>query len=107
MDLQNGLWWLSIATECAALASLLLRGTAPSYPRFVMYLAFGVARGIALHFAGDPNRSRAYAIAWMITEPVLLAFLVLTTTEIVGKIPDYYRGFGNFGRKKLRRLLDL
>jgi hypothetical protein len=107
MDLQQGLWWLSIGTESAALASLLLRRIAASYRWFATYLAFGVARDIALHFAGDPNRSRNYATAWMITEPILLTLLVLTTREIVGKVPGHYRGFGSFGRQKLRRLLDI
>lgn len=107
MDLQHGLWWLSIGTECAALASLLLRRTAPSYRWFAAYLAFGAARDIALHFAGNPNRSTTYAIAWMTTEPILLTLLVLTTSEIVGKVPGHYRGFGSFGRHKLRRLLDI
>src|SRR5260370_576707 len=107
MDLQQGLWWLSIGTGCATLAALLFRGIAPSYRWFAIYLSFSGVRGIALHFAGDPNRSRTYAIGWMITEPVLLALLVFTTSEIVSKVPSYYHRFGSFGQQKLRRLLDI
>jgi len=107
MDLQHSLWWLSIGTECAALASLLLRRIVAPYRWFATYLGFGVARDIALHFAGDPNTKKTYTIAWMITEPILLTLLVLTTSEIVGKVPEHYRGFGSFGRQKLRRLLDI
>jgi hypothetical protein len=106
MDLQQTLWWLSIGTECAALASLFLRRITLPYRWFAAYLAFGAARDIALHFAGAPNRT-AYAIAWMMTEPILLTLLVLTTSEIVGKVPGHYRAFGAFGRQKLRRLLDI
>lgn len=104
MDL---LWWLSIGTECAALASLLIRRIAPFYRWFASYLAFGVVRGIGLHFAGDPAKSHNYAAGWMITEPLLLLLLILTTTEIVAKVPGYYRAFGSFGRQSLRRLLDI
>lgn len=107
MDLEQSLWWLSILTECAALSMLLARGIARSYRWFAFYLAFGVIRGIGLHFAGNPNRSSAYAISWMVSEPILLALLVLTTSELVAKIPGHYRGFGAFGRQRLRRLLDI
>jgi len=107
MDLQQSLWWLSIGTECAALASLVLRRIVPPYRWFASYLAFGAALGVGLHFAGDPNTKRTYATAWMVTEPILLLLLVLTTAEIVGKVPEHYRGFGSFGRQKLRRLLDI
>lgn len=106
MHFQQGLWWLSIVTECAALASLLVRRIAPLYRWFALYLAFGAARDIALHCAGDPNESEIYAITWMSTEPLLLVLLIFTTIEIVGKVPREYRGFGSFGREKLRRLLD-
>lgn len=106
MDLQHSLWWLSIAAECAALLSLLLRGTARSYPWFTAYLAFGVSRDVGLHFAGDPYRSRTYALSWMITAPVVLFLLVMTAAEIIGKVPSHYQRFGGFGRQRLRRLLD-
>ena len=107
MDLQHGLWWLSIATEGAAFTSLVLRRITGRYRWFAAYLAFGVVRGISLHFAGNPNHSGRYAISWMITEPILLALLVLTTLEIVGKVPEHYQRFGSFGRRKLRHLLHI
>src|SRR5690348_12919111 len=101
MDLQQLLWWTSIGAECVALTSLLLRRLAPHYRWFAAYLAFGAARGIGLNFAGNPHGSKTYAISWTITEPLLLILLILTTVEIVGKVPSHYRGFGSFGRQKL------
>lgn len=106
MDLQQGLWWLSIVTEFAALSSLLVRRIAALYRWFAAYLAFGLFRDLTLHFVGAPKQ-KTYAIVWMITEPVSLLFLVLATAEIVGKVPGHYRGFGSFGKQKLRRLLDI
>jgi hypothetical protein len=106
MDLEQSLWWVSIGTECTALASLLLRRVGGRYRWFTSYLACLATIGVALHLAGAPNRT-SYAVAWMITEPILLTLLVLSTAEIVGKIPEHYRGFGAFGRQKLRRLLDV
>jgi hypothetical protein len=107
MDIQHVFWWLSIGCECAILACLILRKLAHSYVAFTSYLAFGAGRGIALNFAGSPSSSKTYAVSWMITEPVLLALLIWSTIEIVGKIPVHYAGFGSFGQQKLRRLLDV
>src|ERR1051325_10501064 len=107
MDLHQALWWLSIASECAALASILLRRIARPYVWFALYLAFGAVRGIGLHFAGNFSGNRSYAIAWIITDPILLVLLVLATLEVVGKVPSHYRGFGSFGKQKLRRLLEI
>lgn len=106
MDLGHGLWWLSIVAEGAALASILVRGMAQPYRWFTFYLTFGVARDVTLNFCGDPSQSDAYALAWMTSEPFSLALLFLATHEMVGKVPGHYRGFGNFGRQRLRRLLD-
>lgn len=105
MDLQQTLWWVSIVAECGVLASLLWRQIATLYRWFVCYLAYGIARDVLLHFAGAPKR-RSYAIAWMITDAILLVLLIMATLEIVGKVPGHYRRFGNFGKQKLRRLLD-
>src|SRR5579885_70608 len=107
MDLQQTLWWDSIGAECAAFVSLLRRQLASRYRCFSAYLLLAVARGVTLHFMGNPRGSRAYAFTWMLSEPLLLLLLVLTTIEIVGKVPEHYRGFGVFGRNKLRRLLDI
>lgn len=107
MDLGHGLWWLSIVAEGAALASILARGLAQSYRWFTFYLTFGIVRDVTLNFCGDPSLSDAYALAWMASEPFSLALLFLATNEIVGKVPGHYRGFGNFGQKRLRYLLDL
>ncbi|HZP64048.1 MAG TPA: hypothetical protein VFB28_11580, partial [Terriglobales bacterium] len=105
MDLQRDLWWCSIIAEAGAFAVLALRRLASSYAWFSAYLAFNALLGVGLQVAAAPN-TRSYAIAWMATIPILLATLVAATLEIVRKIPRHYRGFGSFGRRRLRLLLQ-
>ena len=105
MDLQRDLWWCSIIAEAGAFAALALRGIAWSYPWFAAYLGINTLLGVGLQVAAAPN-TRAYAIAWMATIPILLGTLVAATLEIVRKIPYHYRGFGSFGRRRLRLLLE-
>jgi hypothetical protein len=106
VDLQHALWWLSVAAECAALAALVVRHISRPYAWFAAYLGFAAVRGIVLHELPGAPHTRVYAICWMATAPALLALLVAATLEIVAKVPEHYRGFGSFGRQKLRRLLQ-
>ncbi len=104
MDLQQGLWSFSFASECVAFLMIVGRGLARPYQWFTSYLGFGVLSTVIVRLIGKPGQT-SYAVAWMIAQPIALGLLVLTTNEIVRKIPEHYRGFGEFGKTRLRWLL--
>ena len=101
-------WLCLIIARLLAFARVLSRGRA--YRWFAAYLAADAARDAALFFLRGRSSvpaNPAYAWVWILGEPVLLALLVYSTFELVAKIPPHYRGFGNYGRAKLRMLLQL
>lgn len=103
-ELQLICWRVSIAAECVLLVTFAWRGLTRNYPRFCVYLAFGLLRSAILSIMGDAAH-RPYAIAWTITGPIPVVLLIAAAAEIVHKIPEHYRSFGDFGRLQLRRIL--
>ncbi len=106
MNVEQIFWYVSITAEAVACGAFVFRGVALNYPFFTCYLAITACSGVALRMLSRSVGTHTYARDWMIAEPILLAFLAMATEEIVGKIPEHYRGFGSFGRRKLRRLLQ-
>jgi hypothetical protein len=104
-NLQQICWRISIATECALLFTFAWRGLARRYPLFCLYLGVGLLRSAILSFMGD-TAYRSYAIAWTVTGPIPLVLLTAAAVEIVQKVPEHYRSFGDFGRLQLRRILQ-
>ena len=104
-NFQQICWRISIATECALLFTFAWRGLARRYPRFCLYLGFGLLRSAILSLMGDVGH-RPYAIAWTLTGPIPLLLLTAAAAEIVQKVPEHYRSFGDFGRLQLRRILQ-
>jgi hypothetical protein len=101
-------WLCLIIARLLAFARVLSRGRA--YCWFASYLLADVIRDATLFFLRGRSTvpvNPAYAWVWILGEPVLLALLVCSAFELVAKIPPHYRGFGNYGRAKLRMLLQL
>jgi hypothetical protein len=100
-------WLCVIIARLLALARVLFRGRA--YRWFATYLTADLLRDAALFFlrgGSSVPTNPAYAWVWILGAPVLLALLVCSAFELVAKIPPHYRGFGSYGRGKLRMLLQ-
>jgi hypothetical protein len=78
------------------------------YLWFAAYLAADGARDVTLFLLRGRSQvaTPAYAWVWILGEPVLLALLVCSAFELVAKVPPHYRGFGQYGRTRLRMLLQ-
>jgi hypothetical protein len=101
-------WYALLAAQSLALWRLCSLGR--RYLWIAVYIAFDLARWIAVFgMRASWTQSsgwRAYALVWIVTEPVGLGLMIAATFEIIGRVPDHYFGFGAFGRRHLRRLLQ-
>jgi hypothetical protein len=82
--------------QLALLVSLLLRGLAPRYPIFTVYLGVRVIRGLSV--LPLDYHAIAYAKAWALTEPVLLVLQVLVVLELTSLISECYPSFGHLAK---------
>jgi len=98
--MDQALWWISIAAGAVALGAIVSRGLHRNLPTFAIYLTVNLAADLLLKLIPGPT-TRPYAIAWMISKPVILILWVLLVLELLRKIQGHYPGMGTFARTLL------
>jgi hypothetical protein len=100
---------LTIAGHLFLFWRLRLEGLHRSYRYFSAYLLFRVLRSLVLIgvpwgerlLQGKPNTpfaTNAYALVWMLTEPVMWVFWVLVVLELYSLVLQNYKGIASLGR---------
>jgi len=97
-DIRVVLWWLSLACECIAAALFFRRRLAARYPFFTLFLCADLVRSISLNFLGSPRTSKAYAVAWMASDPIATLLAILVVLELYWAICAHYRDFARISR---------
>ncbi len=87
------LWWASIVAESALLLVLLRRGLARVYPFFTAYLWTDLVVSLGMMWLVPDPRSKAYARAWSVTEPMLVLMQIAFAVELYVLISRHYRNF--------------
>jgi hypothetical protein len=100
-QMDNALWWTSIACGAFALGSLSMRGLVSRYPWFGSYLVFNLIRNLSMKCISGSPANHTYALVYFVTEPLSLALWVLVTLELFRRICGQYRGIGTLARKLL------
>lgn len=90
------IWGLSVAGHALLLLRLWQAQLLRVYPFFASYLAYRVARGIALH--GFRYGTNAYAWAFFISEPLFWLAYILVVLELYSLVLRNYPGIATLGR---------
>ncbi len=98
--LDQLLWWSSIGADALALGALVGKRLNRRFPIFVLYLFVNLIDDLILKFIPGPA-TRAYALTWMGSKPVVLFLWVLVVLELFRQIREHYPGIGAFARTLL------
>ena len=105
VGLQDVLWYAGLALKAALLARLFSLRLAGQYRALVFCLAVHLVRTLSLMPLSV--RSDAYALTYMLSEPVLLATYVLAALEIYTQVFVSYQSLSRLGRRTLLITLGL
>ncbi|HEY6391112.1 MAG TPA: hypothetical protein VIX89_07540 [Bryobacteraceae bacterium] len=98
------LWWLSIGADALALSALAAKRLHRRFPIFTLYLFVNLADDLILKLVPGPA-TRAYALTWMSSKPIILILWVLVVLELFRLVCEHYPGIGIFARSLLMVVL--
>lgn len=96
VGLQDVLWYGGLALKAGLLGRLFALGLAARYRALVICLAVHLLRTLLLMPMNV--RSDAYALTYMVSEPLLLITYVFAALEVYAQVFEAYRGLAWLGR---------
>jgi hypothetical protein len=90
---ERFLWWTSIVAESILLARLILFNFHRTYTWFTAYIMSDIACSLVMMWLTPDLHSKAYALVWFWTQPVLYALQLAVSVELYRLIADHYRNF--------------